>query len=214
MTQVAQQEFSGLRGHFFAWFLTSPLRRLLEMKMGKPEARILAMLQLSGDERVLDMGCGSGFHSLLIAEALPQGEVVAVDISSEMLERLRSNAAARGLGDRVEVLRADGLKLPLAEGAFDRAISAAVWHHLDDPQQACNELARALRPGGRAVISDLEIEADKKAFQGLDGHDRAFGAEDMRRIMEQAGLEQVLIEKVGRWLVGRGDKPEIGSQHD
>ena len=203
----ATHEFSGLKGRFFAWFLTSPLRRVLEMKMGKPEERIMALLGLTGDERVLDFGSGSGFHSLLMAEQLPRGGVVAVDVSPEMLDRLASNAARSGLTDRIEVLLADGLALPLPDASVDRALSAAVWHHLDDPDQACRELVRALRPGGRAVVSDLQIHPNTKAVQGLDGHDTAFGPDDMRRIMEQAGLADVHVETVGRWVLGAGTKP-------
>src|SRR5690606_29620286 len=122
-----------------------------EWKMGRPEERILALLRLEGHERVLDAGCGSGFHSLLLARALPEGRVVAVDVSVEMLDGLRRNAARRRLDDRIQVLRADGLHLPLPDGSIDRALSAAVWHHLDDPQAACDELVRAVKPGGRVV---------------------------------------------------------------
>lgn len=203
----ANHEFSGFKGRFFAWFLTSPLRRILEMKMGKPEERILELLALTGDEQVLDAGCGSGFHSLLAAEALPEGRVTAVDISPEMLDRLRTNAASRGLADRIEVLQADGLKLPLEDESMDRAISAAVWHHLDDPPAAAAEAARVLRPGGRFVVSDLRIEPSKKAVAGLEGHDRAFGPDDMRRILGGAGFGDVRVEMVGRWVLGTGDKP-------
>lgn len=208
MTETSH-EFSGLKGRFFAWMLTSPLRRVLEAKMGKPEPRLLELLQLTGEQRVLDAGCGSGFHSLLLAEALPEGGVVAVDISPEMLDQLRKNAARRGLADRVEVLQADGLALPLEDASVDRALSAAVWHHLDDPQQACSELARALRPGGRAVISDLLVEPSRKTAHGLHGHDRPFGVDDMRRILETAGLEDVEVETVGRWVLGAGSKPLV-----
>ena len=210
MTAAESHEFSGAKGRFFAWFLTSPMRRVLEWKMGRPEERLLALLQLTGDEQVLDAGCGSGFHSLLIARALPEGRVTAVDISPEMLERLSRNAKAQGLSDRIEVLRADGLRLPLPDGSADRAISAAVWHHLDDPQGACNELARTLKPGGRAVVSDLLVQPDIKAVRGLDGHDRAFGADDMRTIMERAGLINIEVEVLGSWVIGAGEKPTEG----
>ena len=47
-------EFSGLKGRFFAWFLTSPLRRVLDWKMGKPDQRVVELLALTGSERVLD----------------------------------------------------------------------------------------------------------------------------------------------------------------
>lgn len=213
MTTAPSPEFSGVKGRLFAWVLTSPLRRAIEWRMGKPEDRILALLRLEGHERVLDAGCGSGFHSLLIARSAPGCTVVAVDVSSEMLDQLRRNAQRAGLTERVEVLLADGLNLPLPDGSVDRAISAAVWHHLSDPERACAELVRALRPGGRVVVSDLAIEARASAehghhsHHGHHGHDRPFAAEDMRRILLGAGLDNVEVESVGRWILGAGDKP-------
>jgi len=206
-TDLSHDEFSGTKGRVAAWFLTSPLRRILEWKMGRPEKRLLEFLQLSGDEVVLDSGCGSGFHTLLLAEELPTGRVLAVDLSGEMLGQLRKNARKRGLVDRIEVLHGDGLDLDMDDNSVDRALSAAVWHHLDDPQEACKELARVVRPGGRVVVSDLKIEPSTKAVAGLKGHDRAFGAQDMSRIMTDAGLDELQIEAVGRWLVGVGVKP-------
>ncbi len=205
--ELSHEEFSGRKGQVAAWFLTSPLRRVLEWKMGKPEERLMEFLQLSGDETVLDAGCGSGFHSLLMAEQLPKGEVIAVDVSTEMLDQLRKNAKKAGVSDRIQVVHADGLHLDLEDESVDRALSAAVWHHLDDPQGACNEMARVVRPGGRIVVSDLNIEPSTKAVAGLKGHDQAFQAEDMSRIMSEAGLVDVQVDLLGRWLVGVGTKP-------
>ncbi|MFT4974338.1 MAG: SAM-dependent methyltransferase [Myxococcota bacterium] len=200
-------EFSGLKGRFFAWFLTSPARKLLEWKMGRPEARIFELLELEGHEQVLDAGCGSGFHTLQIAAQLPDGHVVATDVSIEMLSRLRRQAAARGLSDRIDAIEADNLALDLEDGRFDRAISAAVWHHLPDPDQAAAELFRTLRPGGRVVVCDLLIAPSEKAVAGLDGHDRAFEPDDMQRILQGAGFETVTVETIGRWIVGAGERP-------
>ena len=199
-------EFSGLKGRFFAWFLTSPMRRLVELKMGKPDARVLELLQLEPDHVVLDAGCGSGFHSLMIAEQLESGQVLAVDISQEMLDRLAHTAAKRGLEARIVPVLANGLSLPVASDGVDRAVSVAVWHHLGDPLGACKELARTLRPGGKVVVCDLAIEADKKAIKGLEGHDRAFDEAAMRRIMVESGLGEVHVERVGRWVLGVGVK--------
>ncbi len=175
-SDFSHDEFSGTKGRVAAWFLTSPLRRILDWKMGTPEERLLDFLQLSGDEVVLDSGCGSGFHTLLLAEELPNGKVLAVDLSSEMLDRLEKNARKRGLEGRIEVIHGDGLDLDMDDNSVDRALSAAVWHHLDDPQGACKELVRVVRPGGRVVVVDLKIEPSTKAVAGLKGHDRAFVA--------------------------------------
>lgn len=207
---AATPEFSGLKGRLAAWFLTSPLRRVLEWKMGKPDERVIELLALTGGERVLDAGCGSGFHTLMVAERLTTGRVTAIDVSTEMLDRLRSLAAARGLTSRVDAAVGDNLALDYASDTMDRAVSVAVWHHLSDPQRACAELARTLKPGGLAVVVDLAIAPSSKAVSGLKGHDRAFGPDDMRRIMERAALVNVSVETLGRWVIGVGHKPTAG----
>ena len=206
MTAQDLNEFSGTRGKFFAWFLTSPLRRVLEWKMGKPDALIIDSLQLTGSERVLDSGSGSGFHTIMIAEKLTEGKVVAVDISPEMIERLKKNTEAAGVTDRVEPRIANCLELPFEDESFDRAVSAAAWHHLPDPQKACDEMVRTLKAGGILVVNDLAI-GDKKAIKGFKGHDKRFLSEDMEQIMRSAGLHDIRITPVGRWLVGVGTKP-------
>lgn len=207
MSAVDTPEFSGAKGRFFAWFLTSPLRRVLEWRMGKPEERLMSLLALEGHERVLDAGCGSGFHTMMVAERLTTGRVVGTDVSVEMLDRLGRLAESRGLADRIDARLADNLALDLEDASFERALSVAAWHHLSDPQQASDELARVLRPGGRVVVVDLAIAPSEEAVPALGGHDRAFESADLQRIFTQSGLTGVHVERVGRWLVGVGTKP-------
>jgi len=199
-------EFSGLKGRFFAWFLTSPLRHVLEWRMGAPESRLLELLALEGDEVVVDAGCGSGFHSLLVAERLRSGKVLAFDVSDEMLARLRRNASRRDLATKIDARLGDALSLPLEDGCADRAVTVAVWHHMDDPPGACVELTRVLRPGGRLVAVDLEITAHGRHGGHVGGHHRAFGEADMLRILEEAGLRDRRVEKIGRWVIGSAIK--------
>ena len=81
----------------------------------------------------------------MVARRLGSGRVVGVDVSTEMLGRLRRNAARQGLSARIEAIEADALALPLDDESIDRAITVATWHHLVDPRRACSELARVLR---------------------------------------------------------------------
>jgi SAM-dependent methyltransferase len=200
-------EFSGLKGRFFAWFLTSPMRRVLDKKMGKPDARFLELVDLRGDEVVVDLGSGSGYHSLMVAERLTSGRVIAVDVSKEMLGRLDKLAKGRGLTDRVETLCVDGKSLPIDEGSADIGINVAVWHHMDDPVAGSRELVRTLRAGGRVVSIDLSIESNERAVKPLSGHDKKFGREEMEEILRQGGLDDVETETLGRWVIGSGTKP-------
>jgi len=203
---TSKPEFSGLKGRFFAWFLTSPLRRILDLKMGNTDRRFMDLLELNGSDIVVDSGCGSGYHTLMVAERLASGRVVGLDVSLEMLDKLRRSAAARGLTGRIEAIEADARAIPLDDESADRAITVAAWHHLDEPQKACDELARVLRRGGRLVAIDLAISNDKRPVKHLEGHDRSFGEADMRRVLSTSGLGDIQVERIGSWVDGAAVK--------
>lgn len=107
---------------------------------------LLARLQLRGDERVLDAGCGSGRVTRLLAERLPEGQIVAVDASAAMVQRARENLA----GLPVEVLQRDLGELALKR-PVDVAFSNAVFHHVPDHDRLFAALHGALVGGGRLV---------------------------------------------------------------
>ncbi|MFD3453106.1 class I SAM-dependent methyltransferase [Streptomyces sp. NPDC058691] len=102
-----------------------------------------------GDERVLDLGCGTGRDTAALLDLLPDGHVVAVDGSLRMLDRLRRRLAGRM--DRVEAVHADITRgLPLRE-PVDAVVSVATLHWIPDHTAIFGEIARVLRPGGTFV---------------------------------------------------------------
>jgi trans-aconitate 2-methyltransferase len=104
---------------------------------------ILDRLELAGDERVLDAGCGSGRVTAMLIERLPEGSVVAVDGSPSMVERVRAV-----LRPRDEALVGDLTGLELEE-PVDVVFSSAVFHWVLDHDSLFGRLRAALRPGGR-----------------------------------------------------------------
>lgn len=108
---------------------------------------LLDRLALSGDETVLDAGCGSGRVTALLLERLPRGRVVAVDAADGMIEQARRN-----LDDpRVTVLQQDLTELEVGE-PVDAVFSSAVFHWILDHERLFARIAAALRPGGRLVV--------------------------------------------------------------
>ena len=107
----------------------------------------------SGD-RVVDVGCGPGFGSAeLLADVGPTGAVVGIDTSAVMLA-----AAARrcdGLGDAT-FHAGDATRLPVEDRGFDRALCVQVLEFVPDVAAALTELYRVLRPGGRALVWDVD----------------------------------------------------------
>lgn len=99
--------------------------------------------------RVLDLGCGHGMAAVVLARA--GARVTALDLSPGYLDEARKRAAANGVA--IDFVRADGERLPFADGAFDRVWGNAVLHHLD-AWVAGRELFRVLRAGGVAVLCE------------------------------------------------------------
>ncbi|HEY7294056.1 MAG TPA: methyltransferase domain-containing protein [Dehalococcoidia bacterium] len=141
-TESVREQF----GAIAAAYAVSPVHA-----SGPDLAQLIEAAALSGSERVLDLGCGAGHTAL--AAAPRAAEVVAVDVTPEMLEVAAGLAARRGLRN-IEFRRADVAALPFPDGSFDVVTSRYSAHHYADPQQALREAARVLRPGGRFLLVD------------------------------------------------------------
>ena len=117
--------------------------------MARWGAAVIERLTLQGDERVLDAGCGSGRVTELLAERLPDGQVVALDGSPSMVEAARQRLAR--FGDRIEYVVADlGAPLPIA-GDVNAILSTATFHWVPDHDALFANLAAVTRPGGWLV---------------------------------------------------------------
>ena len=101
--------------------------------------------------RIVEYGCGLGKMTVLLARS--GAHVSAFDLSERSVEVARQRIRLHGLYDLVEFAVAPGEQLPFADGAFDLAFGKAVLHHLDATAGA-RELARILKPGGRAAFSE------------------------------------------------------------
>lgn len=126
--------------------------------------RLVAALALSGQECVLDAGCGRGLALIACAKKLIGGRAVGVDLwaakdlSNNNPKATLANAAAEGVADRVEVETGDITRLPFPDASFDAVVSITTIHNIpsrDLRDQALNELMRVLKPGGRIAIFDI-----------------------------------------------------------
>jgi len=127
-------------------------------------AGMLDTLNLRGDERILDMGCGRGAVLLMAAQHLTTGRAVGVDLwrgvdqSGNSAEATRRNAVAEGVADRVELHSGDMIALPFEDNSFDLVLSSLAIHNISGDagrEKAINEAVRVLRPGGRLLIVDV-----------------------------------------------------------
>ena len=127
-------------------------------------AELLDQLNLRGDERILDLGCGRGAVLLLAAQHLTTGRAVGIDLwrradqSGDSAEATRRNAVAEGVADRVELHTGDMTALPFADNSFDVVVSSLAIHNIRGNagrEKAVDEAVRVLRPGGRLLIADV-----------------------------------------------------------
>jgi ubiquinone/menaquinone biosynthesis C-methylase UbiE len=121
---------------------------------GITRKRLLEALALAPDERVLEVGPGTGYYTFEIAAAVPQGQVDILDVQQEMLQHVMREANRRGITN-VRPTLADARDLPFADDSFDAAVLVTVLGEIPDQDQALREVARVLRPGGRLVVGEL-----------------------------------------------------------
>ena len=170
--------------------------RLVEM----PPARLIELLELSGAETVVDFGAGTGMYSLPIAEALPDGELIAVDEQEVLLDRLRDKLATHQPAGRLRLVVNSGGRVPLPDGVADRLITINVVHHISDDPTAMTEMLRLITPGGLLVCAEF---ARMERPVGPPS-DHVLGLNDLRATLTGLGLRERAVYAPG----------EVGLYHD
>lgn len=144
------------------WFMTWSSRH------GKLKLRdqLVSMLALSGDEKVLDAGCGLGLMSIGIAKRLKSGKITAVDVwnpqalSGNSASAAQANARAEGVADRIRFEDGDVRHFGYPAANFDVAVSCAALHMFDEESErdtVVRELYRVVKPGGKLLIFDTSF---------------------------------------------------------
>ncbi len=186
---------------------------LYEDTEGAPESGVSASLgcgvptvvaDLHGGETVLDLGSGAGVDVLISARRVgPTGKAIGLDMTDEMLELARANAAEAGV-ENVEFLKGYLEELPLDDESVDVVISNCVINLSGDKPKVLAEAARVLRPGGRFAVSDViadrdmdeATKADIAAWTGCIAG--ALTEAEFRASLVTAGLQDVEIRETHR----------------
>jgi ubiquinone/menaquinone biosynthesis C-methylase UbiE len=167
----------------------------------------LAALDLTGDDLLLDVGCGTGAASRVASAEVDL--VVGADLAPEMIRRATELARAV---ENVRFLVADSEQLPFRDGAFTAVLCSNSFHHYPDPLRAVREMGRVLASGGRLVIGDAC--ADRRTARIADavlrriepGHVRLYGSSELGSFLQRAGISRVMLRKLsgGGFAIVRG----------
>jgi len=154
----------------------------------------------------VDLGCGGGLDVFLAAAKVgPTGRAVGIDMTPEMIDRARRNAARQG-ATNVEFHLASIDQFPVPSAAVDCVISNCVINLAPDKRAVFREIFRVLKPGGRLAVSDIAL---KKALPAEIGQDvlayvgciaGAIAIEDYRRWLLDAGFSAVQVVDSGKDL--------------
>jgi trans-aconitate methyltransferase len=164
---------------------------------------ITQVAETAGEEprRILDLGSGTGAGTLALAARFPAAELIAVDVSPDMLERLRAKAGHAGVGDRVQTVPAD-----LDEGwpnvdDVDLVWASASMHHVADPVRVLRNALGAIRPGGLIALVEaagMPRFLPDSVGNGVEGRLHAALAANHAEEMPHRGADWgPLLEKAG-----------------
>lgn len=174
----------------------------------------VALASLRPGETVLDLGSGAGFDAFLASPRVgPSGRVLGVDMTPEMVERARALAERHGYGN-VEFRLGDIEQLPVEDAAVDAIISNCVINLTSDKVRAFREAFRALRPGGRLMVSDMvllkplpdDITGDPEAYAACIGG--ALLKADYLAAIQAAGFTGVQVVGESSYDLGDGGPAE------
>jgi SAM-dependent methyltransferase len=139
---------------------------------------------ITGSRKILDVGSGAGqILGHLLKQALPDTQLVAFDLSHQMLRRARTRVKDR----RPQYIAGDMMRMPFADGTFDCVTCGWVIEHLPDPRPGLREIGRVLRPGARALILATE-DTVSGAFVSRTWRCRTYNRSELERACDEAGL--------------------------
>lgn len=148
--------------------------------------QMVRQMRIAPTDIIADIGCGTGYHSLMMAQLAPGGRVYAVDIQTAMLDSVFRRSMAAGLAN-VEPTLGTGEDPDLPAGRIDKVLMVDVYHELAYPQEMMEAVVHAMKPGALLFLVEFRGEDNTVPIKRL----HRMTAAQAEREMEAAGLRPV-----------------------
>lgn len=206
-----RSEWTGIKGKIGGWYLNSPLRRLSEILFfGDVKSVFLHELSglIKGSETILDVGAGSGYFSLAIAQKLTAGKLICFDLSKEMLHRLKITADRKGLTDRIQIVNGEAGTIKIDSDTVDIVVSNGVFHELTQVEKVLQEMIRVVKRDGWIIVTDFRNTriGNRIGAAHQDGSHGPFGVDELQALFIDAALKNLKVNAVKHWIIGVGQK--------
>ena len=160
----------------------------------------IELLEPEPDDRVLDVGFGGGYSLLALAEKLPNGRVVGVDHSPDMVVAAANLIQAKKLLARIRVRRGNVVKLPFAASTFDRVLTVNTIYYWPDLRAALREIGRVLKPGGRLAVAFRSPESLRLVTLAWDNF-RRYETREVAEAMRKIGFRVPRVVHSNLWRI-------------
>ncbi|MGH9779867.1 MAG: class I SAM-dependent methyltransferase [Candidatus Acidiferrales bacterium] len=169
-------------------------------EMGEEHAAIaagmLAQMEFAPDDKILDVGCGAGWLCGVLADKVPKGQVVGMDVADEMVRRARQRHAER---PNLMFIIAGVKDIPWDENFFNKIVSIESAYYWPDPGQGMREMFRVLQPGGEARLLINLYQENVHSHQwrdklGVQTH--LLSGDEWCQLFQQAGFSETRHSRV------------------
>jgi protein-L-isoaspartate O-methyltransferase len=148
---------------------------------GITRERLIEVLEPRPKERLLEVGPGTGYYALTVAERLDRGRLEVYDLQKEMVDHVMRRAGEHGLAN-VTGWTGDAQQMLFEDNRFDGAYLTVVLGEIPDQDRALAELARVVKPGGRVVVGEIALDPHYVTFGSLRARADGAGLEFERRL--------------------------------
>ncbi|NJC28063.1 class I SAM-dependent methyltransferase [Neolewinella antarctica] len=170
------REISYVMGHLAADWLERP-----EREREENVSQAIENMGIQADERIADIGAGSGYYTFRMARKASEGKVFAVDIQPEMLDLMQQRIEREGI-ENVELVRGSETSPQLAANSVDLVTMVDVYHELSHPRETMQNIVSALRPGGRFVLLEYRAEDPTVPIKRLHKMSEAQAVREMKAV--------------------------------